>query len=345
MNLEFETAVENCIALMQSGATLDSCLERYPQYARELQPVLRTARALQALIVPQERTESVQAGRQRLLNAYAKKAAAQPVSESSIPRFIQRILIKLTGKDDIDMKLVARFAMAILLVIGLLFGGGITTTASASALPGDTLYPLKLSLEDLRLLFANDPQVHQQLEHQYQDTRQQEVQSLLQLGRQTGVHFVGVLSAVNPDSWIIGGLPVKLDGATQIVGAATPGSIVNIEGETRSDGSILAHTLTVEGQANNPTVPTTSPSHEPTHEPTFEPTHELTHSPTHEPEHEATHSPTHEPSHQATMMPTPMPNIYLPTTMPSHDENQDGGHDSGHDGGHDGGHDSGGMHH
>jgi hypothetical protein len=272
------------------------------------------------------------------MSAYAKKATAQPVSESFIPRFIQRILIKLTGKDDLDMKLIARFAIALLLVVVLMVGGGISATVSASALPGDTLYPIKLSLEDLNLLFANDPQVRQQLELQYQNTRQQEVQSILQLGRQTSIHFVGVLSAVNPDSWIIGGLPVKLDGGTQISGAATLGSIVNVEGETKLDGTILAHTLTIQGQAKNPMGPAQSatPMPYPIHEPTHEPTHNPTFEHTQEPYHQPTSMPTMMPSRQSTSMPTMMPqhqSTWMPTMM------------SPLDGGHDGSHDGGGMHH
>jgi hypothetical protein len=327
MNPDFSQAADECIALMRTGATLESCLARYPQYARDLNSILQTARDLQRVNVPQERIESVRTGRQLLLSAYAKKAnISQPVSESSIPRFLQRILIKLTGKEDLDMKLVARFAIALVLVIGLIVGGGITTTASASALPGDTLYPVKLSLEQINLLFANDPHVRQQLELQYQDARQQEVQSLLQLGRQAGVHFVGVLSAVNPDSWTIGGLPVNLDGRTQIVGAATLGSIVNVEGETQADGSILAHTLTVQGQVNNPMDPITSPSREPTYPstsmPTMMPTQQSTSMPTMMATRQSTSMPTMMPTHHSTAMPTSMPSHHatdMPTMMAPHD--------------------------
>ena len=330
MNLEFKQAVDECIALMRATATLESCLARYPQYAKDLQPVLRTARNLRSMNVPQERIESVQAGRQRLLSAYAKKAAVQPVSESFIPRFIQRILIKLTGKDDIDMTLVTRFAFALLLVVGVIVGGSKTAKASANSLPGDTLYTVKLSLEDLTLLIANDPQVRQQLGIQYQDTRRQEVQSVLRLGWQTNVQFTGTLSAVNPDSWFIGGLTVKLDSGTQIVGAVTFGSMVYVEGETQSDGTLLARTLTVQGQVNNQMAPTPGstsmpypaqgPTQEPTHNPTIErsqvPFHQATPMPSMMPTHPSTQMPTMVPPYQSTRMPTMMP-PYQSTSMPT----------------------------
>ncbi len=318
MNLEFSQIVDECIAQMRAGASLESCLERYPQFAEDLRPVLQTVRNLQALKFPQERSASVQAGRQRLLNAYAKKAAIQPVSESSLSRFIQQIFKKLTGRDDLNMKLVARFAIALLLVAGLIVGGGITATASASALPGDTLYPVKLGLENVNLLFANDPQVRQQLEQQYQAARQKEVQSILKLGRQTTVHFVGVLSAVNPDGWIIGGLPVKLDGGTQIVGAATIGSIIDVIGETKVDGTLLAHTLTVQGQTNNSPYPvpgsTIMPGStlEPTGVSTMMSTNQPTSMPTMMSTNQPTSMPTMMPTHQPTSMPTMMPPIHPP---------------------------------
>jgi hypothetical protein len=314
MNLDFRQVVEECIARMRAGASLESCLERYPQYAKDLQPILRTARSLQALKVPQERLESVQAGRERLFAAYAQKTAAQQaVSESSFPRLLQRILTKLTGKEILDMKLVARFAIALLLVVSIILGGGITAKVSASALPGDALYPLKLGLEDLNLLFANDPQVRQQIELQNQATRQQEVQSVLKLGRQTTVHFVGIVSVINPDSWIIGGLPVNLDSATQVVGAAAPGMIINVEGETRADGTILAHTLTVQGQAT-PMVP--PPGSTPMGSPTSEPTHQATPAPSMMPTRQSTSMPTMMATNQPTSMPTMM-STTKPTSMPT----------------------------
>ena len=314
MNPEFKQAVDECISQMRAGATLESCLAHYPQYAEDLRPLLRTAQELHTLAVPQERIESVQAGRQRLLNAYAKKAAVrQPVSESSILRFIQRILIKLTRKDDLDMKLVTRFALALLLVVGLMVGGGITATASARALPGDTLYPLKLSLEDLNLFLANNPQARQQLELQYQNTRQQEVQSVIQLGRQTDVHFIGVISAINPDRWTIGGLSVELDGETKIVGTAAIGSIVSVAGETTPDGSILAHMLTVQGQAD----PTSTPGYEPTFDPTHSPTDQPTFMPSMMPTRQPSAMPSMMPSRQPTAILTMMSPTHQPTAMPS----------------------------
>lgn len=329
MNLEFKQAVDECIGLMRSGATLESCLARYPQYAGDLRPILRTAQNLHGLPLPQERPESVQAGRQLMLNAYQKRTAARPVSESSISRFIQQLLIKLTGKDDLDMKLVARFALVLLLGIGLIIGGGVTASVSASALPGDALYPFKLSLEDLNLLLTNNPQARQQLELQYQDIRQQEVRSILQLGRQAQVNFSGVLTAVTPGSWIIGGLPVKLDEGTQMVGAATLGSTIQVQGETKPDGTILAHRLTVQSQDNNsmgPTpgsMPSAFPTHEPTSEPTQAPTHQATSMPTMMATRQQTVMPTMIQTNQSTAMPTMIPThqpTAMPTMMPTHQQ-------------------------
>lgn len=304
MKLDLTQAIDESIAMLRAGATIEICLKRYPQFAHELQPVLRLAVNLQTLEILAERSESIQAGRQRLLNAYSKKMAVQPVSKSFFPRYLQRITIRLTGKDDINMKLVARFAFALLLVVGLIIGGGVTSTASARALPGDTLYPVKLGLENLQLLFVNDAQARQQLELQFQTTRQQEVQSILQLGRQTDVHFAGVLSAVYPDGWIIGGLPVRLDSSTQINGATVIGSVVNVEGRTQADGTILAHMLIVLGGANAPrpgSTPMPYPSKQPTMMPSQMPTRM---------------APTMMPSQMPTRMPSKMPTMMQPTMRP-----------------------------
>ena len=39
----FDRALEDCLQRIVNGETLESCLRRYPQYAGELTPLLRTA--------------------------------------------------------------------------------------------------------------------------------------------------------------------------------------------------------------------------------------------------------------------------------------------------------------
>jgi len=229
-----------------------------------------------------------------------------------------------------------RFVVAFLLVIVLIGGWGLTT-ASAAALPGDALYPVKTGLENLRLTFTNDPAAQQRLQEERETRRQEEVRALLQLGQEADVHFSGILLEKTATTWNVGGLPVTLDSNTEVIGQPTVGTLINVEARTLANGTLVASRLKVaeltdESPVDHPTpepshtpqpihepthMPTHQPTHEPTHMPTHQPTHEPTHMPTHQPTHEPTHMPTHQPTHEPTHMPTHQP-THEPTHMPTH---------------------------
>jgi hypothetical protein len=344
MSREIEVILDECLAWLAAGASLDSCLARYPDRAEELRPLLELTLAVRATPAPQARPAAVHAGRQRMLKTAAAKQRSQAVSKSGLSRYAERIIIRITGKENPDMKLVTRLALATFVVAVLIVGGGVTA-ASANALPGDALYPVKLTVDDLRLSLTGDPAARAQLEQQLQAARQQEVQAVLQQRRATDVHFTGILTAQEQSSWIVGGLRINLDASTQVIGQPTIGAMAEVWASTQPDGTILARRLAVRGApAMTPTphlsplpTPTRMPTHEPTHPPmpTHEPTHDpmptmmptvmLTHEPTHEPM--PTHEPTHEPmpTHEPTLEPThesgPMPTHQpepMPTSWPHH---------------------------
>ena len=122
--------------------------------------MLEMTLAVRSTPAPQARPAAVHAGRQRMLMTAAAKQRPQAVSKSFLSRYAERIIIRITGKENPDMKLIARLALATFVVAVLIVGGGVTA-ASAQALPGDTLYPVKLTIDDLRLsLTAIRPRAH-----------------------------------------------------------------------------------------------------------------------------------------------------------------------------------------
>ncbi len=228
-----------------------------------------------------------------------------------------------------------RFVVAFLLVIVLIGGWGLTT-ASAAALPGDALYPVKTGLENLRLTFTSDPAAQQRLQEERETRRQEEVRALLRLGQEADVHFSSILLEMTATTWSVGGLPVTLDSNTEVIGQPTVGTLINVEARTLVNGTLVATRLkaaelTDESPVDHPAPepshtpqpihePTHMPTHQPTHEPTHMPTHQPTHQPTHEPTHDApthAHEPTHMPTHQPTHEPTHMPATHEPTHMPA----------------------------
>ena len=78
-----------------------------------------------------------------------------------------------------QQKPVFNLYMTIILVLLAVFGGGVTTVAAAqTALPNETLYPVKTWSEDVRLNMENDPQAKLSLAFEYITRRADEIQSM-----------------------------------------------------------------------------------------------------------------------------------------------------------------------
>ena len=78
-----------------------------------------------------------------------------------------------------------RFSMGTLatvfLIVTLAFGSGATVNAAQDALPGDSLYPVKIASEDAQISFASDAQTRANLLLDFVGRRTQEI---VALGRQ-----------------------------------------------------------------------------------------------------------------------------------------------------------------
>jgi streptogramin lyase len=71
MNKKMEEILELCLADIKDGrATLDECLSRYAEQARDLEPLLRVAISLRKMSPPQPSEKRVGAGRQRILQEF-----------------------------------------------------------------------------------------------------------------------------------------------------------------------------------------------------------------------------------------------------------------------------------
>jgi hypothetical protein len=153
------------------------------------------------------------------------------------------------------MKLVARFALALVVVAVLVAGGG-AGLASANALPGDTLYGVKTTLQDLRLALTADAGARTQLEAQIQVQRMNEVRLALQHGRRGQVRFWGELTAFNDMEWTVGELTISLQEETRITGEPYLGAIVHVLGVVQEGGEIAALRLIVAPQRVATLLPT-----------------------------------------------------------------------------------------
>ncbi len=128
-----------CLEAMEAGASADDCLRRYPG-DRSIHELLHTAQFVRRNAVHTPSPAFRKNGRQELLQSLPPRLTAekaQPVRRTpGVPGLVRRAAVALT--------------VVVMLVVSLGTAG--TVYASGEALPGDVLYPVKLMIEDARLL-------------------------------------------------------------------------------------------------------------------------------------------------------------------------------------------------
>ena len=126
--------LDNCIERMLKGKTIEDCLKAYPEQARELEILLQisaaTMQSTSAIQPASKFKDRVRSRLQGMLYARAEQKRAK------IPIWHRR------------------WAVALSTVLVIFIAGVGTVAASANALPNQTLYPIKLASEEIRLALA-----------------------------------------------------------------------------------------------------------------------------------------------------------------------------------------------
>jgi hypothetical protein len=164
---------ESLQAIERGILTRTQCLERYPEYRGELAVLLDAALILRSAKLPTPNPAYFKAGRARLV---AKIEQEQQLTIADrLGHFFQHLSTNSFPLRTASIALLLTFLF-------LIFSGG-TVYASAHALPGDALYPLKTTLEDLRLAVASEEN-ESALYEQLAEVRLEEIQALVDAGRE-----------------------------------------------------------------------------------------------------------------------------------------------------------------
>jgi len=147
-------------------------------------------------------------------------------------------------KRTTSLKPVYRFAVVGLVLI--MAGGFLTVNASASSLPGELLYDLKLGVEQTRLFFTFNQEAKQDLALEIEQERLTEVEILLKAGRQEEVVFGGVIEQKGESFLVIKGISVQIDPVTELEGDLEIGSMVDVAATTQEDGTLQASDISLE---------------------------------------------------------------------------------------------------
>jgi hypothetical protein len=220
MNNIFD-ALEICLQELEKGADVETVLARFPDLAGELRPILKTSLKARSMSAAPPAEDVIRRGRARVLQHAAEvRESKAPPRRRVLPAF-QRLALS--------------FTLAALL---LLSGTGLLN-ASASALPGESLYPVKRTWEGLRLLLIFNEEARELLEHQFESERLHEVTELLTEGRHETIQFAGVFMQVNGITYI-SGVQVIMTAGMQL---PANGAAVIVTGRTNAQGFVEVTSL------------------------------------------------------------------------------------------------------
>jgi hypothetical protein len=263
MRFNFDLVLDDCLAQMRAGKTIDECLQAHPAQAQDLRPLLQAASQVWENPIPRARPAAVRAGLDRLL-ASAKFQEVSPLSVSSgrFTRYVYHVAgtlkIILFGKTHSRYNLAFRLSVAIVLVV--FASSAVMLRASASSLPGDSLYGVKRTWENVTISLTPDEQARQQLLEQFAGERRAEVKELIQLRRAGMVEFQAPLEQMDAKNWRVDGFQVQIDPETEVEGSPETGDAVDIHARLAADGTLYAIQVNVPAGLKPSPSPAPSPT-------------------------------------------------------------------------------------
>lgn len=169
MSKKLEDIFDKCVSRMLQGESIESCLKDYPEEADGLKPLLQVAFTIN------------------------KEAS----SLSSAPEFKARVLSQLqsavSAKQRRPEKKVnffgwqRRWALALTAVLVVLLTGAGTVAAASDSLPDETLYPVKLATERVRLTFALSDVSKAKLHTRLAERRAMEIAEMARQGKSDAI--------------------------------------------------------------------------------------------------------------------------------------------------------------
>ena len=225
----FEGLLEDCLQDLARTGEIEASLHQYPQHADRLRPLLELAQATRRYYteVP-EAPGGLSAGRERLLAVAGqqrqKEMLALPGRRTTARARVWRMKLAF------PLKLAA--VILIVLVGTAALGGGLAWAAEDS-LPGELLYPLKLTIEDVRLSLSAGAADQTRLALGFVEVRVEEFQALAAAGRPM------------PDE-VIARLERHIQHALTQAASANDGQmaglLLQIQQRTRTQVQVLEHT-------------------------------------------------------------------------------------------------------
>lgn len=151
---EFYDVFDECLDRMAKGEDIEACLKDYPQYARELKPLLETAFTVKQSVSVTPRPEFTTRAKAEFQVA-VREANARPRHRFFIWQPV--------------------WATAMGIFLAVLLAGSFTVAAAGNSMPDEPLYPVKLATEQVRLVLTPSPVAKAELSAELADRRVNEI--------------------------------------------------------------------------------------------------------------------------------------------------------------------------
>ena len=219
--------LEICLQDIEQGADIETVLFRYPDLAEELRPILETSMDAGNIAVPPPSIDVVQRNRAKILQ-HASQMREAKAKSSQRSWFVS----------------LRRLAVTLAVVAALFVSSTGLVRAASTTLPGDHLYPVKRTWEDMLVAFTFNVQQRDALEVEHENERLQELQELFAEKRSAPVDFSGSVTSQSGTEWVISGVTVMISAQTEIrdqgIGVGSP---VRVKGQTQSTNIVLAERI------------------------------------------------------------------------------------------------------
>jgi hypothetical protein len=237
---------------MQAGVPKEDCLKEYPKFTNELRTLLSTVEVMKDLRVDNIPLEPMDQNQKKLLSLAEslraeKKHGSRNTSFDWLINPFKQVFQSFRLLSPVAGRLILALCIAGIFII---FSGGLLTT-SAKSLPGDSLYPVKRAVEDIKVYLAPSGELRHEYEDTYSQQRVDEVSQLMGLAREQQISFEGIITSMDKSNWNVSGIPVIVQSSSTIISGAggikdiVPGMRVEVEGNTSSQGLVYANEIHV----------------------------------------------------------------------------------------------------
>jgi hypothetical protein len=241
-NEKFNIILSDCLDRILKGETVEQCLNNYPEQAKELEPLLRTALVAKAASTIQPPAEFKARAR------YEFQSALRDIADKNTrhrPAFSLR------------WQWHSGWAIAVVAIIVVILGGGTTIAAASNSMPDSTLYPVKLTTENVQLALTSSNLDKTELNAKFANRRADEIVYLASKGEVDQVQIASERLNTNLENMTqlagneIGNKSVQSTGSNPLAIGPTP---VSPEVTAQSSSPVESPEVSPPMDASIPTV-------------------------------------------------------------------------------------------